>query len=78
MECSCECHPKWKVLLSEVSCSPLRRSQQSSLKLKPSLSSIPTAWKQLEVIWDPLEISPWPLMSRGPKTQNHSQVLAVC
>lgn len=41
MECSCDGHPNWKVLISEVSCSPLRRSQQSSLntELKPSLRS---------------------------------------
>lgn len=55
MEYSYDGHPNWKVLLSEVSCSPLRRSQQSSLntELKTSLSSIPTHWTQLEVVWDP-------------------------
>lgn len=55
MEYSYDGHPNWKVLLSEVSCSPLRRSQQSSLnpELKPSLSSIPTGWTQLEDVWDP-------------------------
>lgn len=86
MEYSYDGHPNWKVLLSEVSCSPLRRSQQSSLnpELKPSLSSIPTGWTQLEDVWDLLELSLtrdlWPLMSWGacPKTQNHSQLLSVC